>query len=191
MSKAAMIPVGCMAKRVTRSPAWLDASHLTDLYSVSSCIAKNFADYIPYCRHNGYWYFDSPEIILDLAREHSLDLSESRLFFYEMYGQEFHDEDSRWGPFMPVRSLPTAVEIPPDRTLEGFDVVTFSCGTSPECSPLSCNGLAGEIDTNPHCLLPSLERARQCLESGRFRHTEPGPFRIVAVHSTNWPGFPR
>jgi hypothetical protein len=71
--------------------------------------------------------------------------------------------------------------------LEGYDVVTFSVGTSAECSPLSCCSLATEVETNEHCLLPSFERAQRLLNEGRFDNTEPGPFRIFAVYSVGWP----
>lgn len=77
--------------------------------------------------------------------------------------------------------------LPAERALEGYDVVTFSVRTSAECSPLSCNSLAAEVQTNQHCLLASLEQARQLLEDGKFKNTEPGPYRIFAVYSTEWP----
>ena len=62
-------------------------------------------------------------------------------------------------------------------------MVTFNSGAGPGCSPLSCNALAAEVPTNRHCLLQSFEAAMQAIESGRFAHTEPGPFRIIAVYS--------
>jgi hypothetical protein len=67
--------------------------------------------------------------------------------------------------------------------LAGYDVATFAAGTSPECSPLSCNGLAAELAANRHCLFESLEQAKQSLETGKFDHSEPGPFRIFAVYT--------
>jgi hypothetical protein len=76
---------------------------------------------------------------------------------------------------------------PGAKVLEGYDVVTFSAGTNPECSPLSCNGLAAEVETNQHCLLTSLEQARDLLEQGQFKDSEPGPYRIFAVYSVAWP----
>ncbi len=42
-----------MAKRVSKRPDWLKAPQVIDIYSVSGCISKNFADYINYWRHNG------------------------------------------------------------------------------------------------------------------------------------------
>ena len=77
--------------------------------------------------------------------------------------------------------------MPDEKELTGYDVVTFSFGNSAECSPLSCNALADEMQTNQHCLLSTLEQARQLLEWGRFDNTEPGPYRIFAVHSVRWP----
>jgi len=78
--------------------------------------------------------------------------------------------------------------VPKAMVLEGYDVVTFVCQTSPECSPLSCNGLASEVGTNSRCLLQSFEQARSLLEHGAFDHGEPGPYRVFAVYSVAWPG---
>lgn len=69
----------------------------------------------------------------------------------------------------------------------GYDVVTFSTGNSAECSPLSCNSVAREVGTNEHCLLICLEEAKRLLEEGKFKNSEPGPFRIFAVYSVPWP----
>jgi hypothetical protein len=62
-----MIPVGYMAKRVLRKPDWLPAPQVIDIYSVSNCHSENFADYIPYWKHNGYWFFDSPESSVEIV----------------------------------------------------------------------------------------------------------------------------
>jgi hypothetical protein len=48
---------------VVKKPHWLKATDVDDLYSVSSCFSEDFTDYINYWKHNGYWFFDSPEII--------------------------------------------------------------------------------------------------------------------------------
>jgi len=75
------------------------------------------------------------------------------------------------------------VLVPIDKHLEGFDVVTFSNKNLPECSPLSCNHLAEEIPTNPHCLPDSFSDAKKYLEDGIFNNSEPGPYRIFSVFS--------
>jgi hypothetical protein len=151
-----------MAKRVTVRPTWLKAEGVEDVYSVSGCISEDFADYVNYWKHNGYWLFDSPEIITQLARQNSLDLTGTNLFFYEVYELEFDDTEGRWSPFEPEASFTTQVRSPLEKTLEGYDVVTFYVRTKAECSPLSCNSLADEIEINQHCLLPFLDRAKEC-----------------------------
>jgi len=176
-----------MAKRVSLRPEWLKAERVLDIYSVSNCISPDFADYINYWKHNGYWFFDMPQIIQQLAQEQMIDLTATSLFYYEVYGLEFKDDPGQWTPFTPEPSFTTHVIEPGAKVLEGFDVVTFSVGNSAECSPLSCNGLAAEVETNRHCLLTSLEQARDLLGRGQFENSEPGPYRIVAVYSVAWP----
>jgi hypothetical protein len=182
-----MIPAGYMAKRVIDKPDGLQADNVIDIYSVSDCMSKDFADYINYWKHNGYWLFDSPAVIENLARDNSIDLTGTKLFYYEVYELEFHEDEKAWHPFAPELSFTTNVMVPKEKRLEGYDVATFSSGNAPECSPLSCNSLAAEIATNPHCLLDSFEEAKRLLESGSFNSSEPDPFRILAVYSVQRP----
>jgi len=176
-----------MAKQVVARPDWLKADWVNDVYSVSNCISDDFADYINFWKHNGYWLFDSPEAIREVAEEHSLDLAGAKLFFYEVFELEYDESEKAWKSFYPESSFQTQVSQPDVKTLEGYDVVTFYGHTSPECSPLSCNALASEFETNEHCLLPSLETAKELLEAGGFAHSEPGPYRIFAIYSVQWP----
>ena len=182
-----MIPVGYMAKHVSRRPDWLKADRVADIYSVSNCVSNEFADYINFWKHNGYWFFDSTEIIREVAKEHSLGLTDTSLFYYEVYELEFDENKGFWDPFASDPSFKTQVVEPMTKHLEGYDVVTFYVNTTPECSPLSCNSLAEEIETNEHCLLSSFDLAKRMLEQGAFKNTEPGPFRIFAVYSVQWP----
>ena len=182
-----MIPVGYMAKRVVVRPDWIKAEGVADIYSVSGCVSKDFAAYINYWKHNGYWFFDSPQTIQKLAKQNAIDLTGTTLFYYEVYDLEFDDGEGQWVSFQPESSFKTEVVLPTQKALEGYDIVTFSVKTSAECSPLSCNSLATEVETNRHCLLSSFESAQQLLEEGKFKNTEPGPCRIFAVYSTEWP----
>jgi len=179
-----MIPAGYLAKRVCMKPDWLQANQVSDIYSVSDCMSKDFADYVDYWKHNGFWLFNSPEVIQDIAHENSIDLSGTTLFYYEVYEKEFDGET--WHPYEPDSSFKTSVVVPVDKHLDGFDVVTFSCRNLPECSPLSCNHLAQELPTNSHCLFHSFEDAEMNVTKGRFNDTEPGPYRIFSVYSLNW-----
>jgi hypothetical protein len=92
-----------------------------------------------------------------------------------------------WARYEAESSLRTNVIPPQEQVLEGFDVVTFYAKNAPECSPLSCNGMAEEIRTNQHCLLESFAEAYDRVNGGAFKNTEPGPYRIFAVYSVEWP----
>ena len=179
-----MIPAGYMAKRV-QAPNGFHIAHVSDVYSVSSCVNDNFADYIEYWKHNGYWLFDSPEIIREVARGNALHLEGTALFYYEVYALEF--DGQQWCTYQPEPSFPTNVVPAEGKKLEGFDVVTFFAKNAPECSPLSCNALAEEMPTNAHCLLSSFDDALSKVTSGAFKDAEPGPYRIFAVYSVDWP----
>ncbi len=179
-----MIPAGYMAKRVADRDDWLKADGVVDIYSVSGCMSDYFDTYyFEYWKHNGHWLFDSPEIITELAGDNSIDIAGVKFFYYEIYEHEFHEDDMGWHRYDPDRTFGENVKVPDKKKLEGYDVATFMCGATPECSPLSCNGLAEEIETNQHCLIDSFERAKQCLEDGLFNNSEPGPYRIFAVYS--------
>ncbi len=181
----AMISVGYMAKRMVGCPEWIKTPRVKEICSVGKCISADFADFINYWKHNGYWFFDSPQIIHELAQEHSIDLTGTRYFYYEAYEQEFDDtrEQWQWTSFRPEPSFTTEIVVPVNKILLGYDVVTFSQNNAAECSPLSCNSLAEDVETNEHCLLSSLQQAQQLLESGKFKNSEPGPYRIFAVYS--------
>ena len=156
--------------------------HITDVYSVSSHVNDDVADYINFWKHNGYWLFDSPDIIRAVAIENSISLERTSLFFYEVYEMQFDGES--WKAYKPEESFATNVLLPSAKTLEGFDVVT---GNAPGCSPLSCNGLAHELRTNVHCLFDSFDDAYMNLTQGKFNNSEPGPYGIFAVYSAPWP----
>ncbi len=179
-----MVPVGYMAKRVYKKPDWLKAAQVIDIYSVSNCVSEDFADYINYWKHNGYWLFDSPEVIKSIAKGNSLQLEGMLLFYYEAYEMEF--DGASWQPYAPDPSFPTNVVPPSCKQLEGFDVITFYAKTSPECSPLSCNSLAKDLRTNDHCLFAAFDDAETNIKNGAFSQCEPGPYRIFAVYSVDW-----
>jgi hypothetical protein len=153
-------------------PTLLTRSHVLSI--------ENWA--IAFWKHNGYWLFASPQIILELAASQQADLSGMTTFYYEVYKQEYDETTKGWSMFSPEVEFKTAVVPPREKRLAGFDVVTFSVKTSPECSPLSCNSSATKISVNEHCLLNTLDEAKCALETEKFRNTEPGPYRIFAVY---------
>jgi hypothetical protein len=176
-----MIPVGHMAKRISSAPDWLKAHRVSDVYSVSGCVSEDFADYVNFWRHNGYWLFDSPASIRKVAGEKSISLDGTKLFYYEAHESEF--DGKIWKSYSSEPSIPTNVDPAKLKHLEGFDVVTFQAHNHPECSPLSCDGLAEDIQTNVHCLLESFDKAETKLNDGKLVKCEAGPYRIFAVYS--------
>lgn len=178
-----MIAAGYMAKRVLLRPEGLNTPGVVNICSVSYCISEAFCDYIRHWKHNGYWFYDSPGIVEEVACLESIDLSDQTLFYYEVSERQYDEVRGEWQPFHAEEDFETEVEIPQEADLLGFDVVSYSAQTNPECSPLSCNNLAASLAVNEHCLLPSFDRARRLLEQGAFSESEPGPFRIIAVYS--------
>ena len=178
-----MLPVGYMRKRVARNAEWLKADAVVDIYSISNCLSNDFADYINFWRHNGYWLFDSPAIIDEISQTENIDLAQTKLFYYEAYELEYDEDKEQWIAFSPEPSFTTNVEAPSNKHPEGFDVVTFSAHTNPECSPLSCCSMAKELSVNQHCLFRTFAEAKAAIDSGLFNNSEPGPYRIIAVYT--------
>jgi hypothetical protein len=183
MSDPAMIPLGYMLKSVmSPAPEWMGAPKVEAVHSVSGCVSSDFGDYIPLWRHNGWWMFDTSEAAQNAAEGLGVEVGPLKAFFYEAFHYQYDGQSRTWAHFAPD-DFPTNVVPPSASTLNGFDVVTFFAGTSPECSPLSCNGLASSLDVNSRCLFDTLGEARIAIESGAFANAEPGPYRIIAVRS--------
>ncbi len=188
-----MIPVGYMAKRVPQRAEWLKAPVVLDVYSVSNCMNDDFTDFVDYWKHNGWWFFDTPEAIQMVSQEHSIHLHDTLLFYYEVYEVEFHD--GKWRSFSPWDDTwkdSGGIVTPANKRLDGYDVVTFWAENSPAPghSPLSCNGLADSLKTNSHCLFDTFEQAQTAVNDGQFIGCEPGALRIFAVYSVDWPSPP-
>ncbi len=178
-----MIPLGYMAKRIIERPDWLDVPSVRDVYAVSNCISPDFADYINFWSHNGFWFFDKPSRITRLCTQHGISLDDLTFVYYEAYSQQFNTDDHTWHNFGPDPDLMTDVLSPMNPQLLGFDIVCYSMQNSPECSPLSCNHVTMDVRVNSHCLIDTLDYAVECLETGIFDNAEPGPMRIIAVHT--------
>jgi hypothetical protein len=172
-----------MARHVAPAPGWLETAGVVDIYSVSACISKDFADFTGSWRHNGYWLFDEPATIAEIAADRGASLAGTTLFYYEALETQYDGTKHRWLGYDAERHFPVAPQVPASARLEGFDVVSFSQQTAAECSPLSCNGLGVSLPVNAHCLLGDLDTAVALLEASEFNRSEPGPFRIFSVHT--------
>jgi hypothetical protein len=63
------IPLEYIAKRVTVGSEWINAGDVINIDSVSNCLSSDFADFINFWKHNGCWFFDTPQVILELAQK--------------------------------------------------------------------------------------------------------------------------
>jgi hypothetical protein len=179
-----MIPIGYIYKTVVPRTGWLKTPNVADIYSASGCASEYFDNYYTnYWKHNGYWFFDTPRIIEDLAKTAKIDLSGMTLFYYEAHEQEFDEKTGTWSAFAADSSFKTDVRAPAEKHLWGFDVVQVLVHSDLGCSPLSCNGLAEKLPVNRVCLFDTFEQAKDTLDRGLFVKCEPGPFRIVAVYT--------
>ena len=182
-----------MYKLIGSPPKSLTAANVVDICSAGicgGCDSPYFADYIQYWKHNGWWFFDSPEIIEAIASKENIDLTGLTLFYYEFFEQQFDKDDksissAKWSPVKCTNDFITNVVVPKSKHLLGYDVVEYVYENSAGCSLMSCSNLAAEFLVNNHCLLPTIESAQAALESGKFLDKEPGPYRIVAVHKVN------
>lgn len=183
-----MIPLGYMLKAVTTpAPAWMKSPQVRFVHSLSGCVSANFGDYINLWQHNGWWLFDSPAAVRHAAESLSVPSEALELFYYEAFSRQFNEDSKSWEPIEPETSFATQVTLP-DQTrvsLSGYDVVTFFVRAGPECSPLSCNGLAASLPANARCLFDNFDLARSAVENGDFANSEPGPFRIIAVYKVS------
>jgi hypothetical protein len=172
-----------MLKKIAQQPDWLNAPDVHLIYSFSGCISENFMDYIPLWKHNGWWLFDDPLTLHALVAENRLMLDDLTMFYFEAFESEYDAEKMSWEPIMLEASFPTNVKIPSHKSLCGYDVVSFSVRTSPECSPLSCNSLASTIPTNQYCLLEDFQAAHDLAEQRVLHDCEPGPYRVISVYT--------
>lgn len=182
LSGPAFLPAGYLYKTVMPRPDGLAAPGVEDILSVSGCISPAFADYASHWKHNGFWLFDRPEDMAAIAAEEGAELATMALFYIEVLAREFDTKAGAWRQQALMPDEPVLVRPPDGARLMGYDVVSFAMGNAPECSPLSCNGLAATIPVNRHCLFDTPESAKAALEQGLFRNAEPGPYRIMAVY---------
>jgi hypothetical protein len=177
-----LIPAGYLLKRLALRPEWIKNPTVKDIYSVSGHGSADFADYINYWKHNGWWFFNRPDDMIEIMEREGMERSALTLFYYEVFEQQYNEREKQWTATVLEKSFTTDVEQPAGATLEGYDVVSFFAGSSPECSPLFCNSLAEALPVNEHCLFDDFDFAKEALDAGKFANCEPGPYRIFAVY---------
>jgi hypothetical protein len=166
--------VGYFPKRTQVPEGWHAAAGVSEMCSVSTCLAPAPEGWIDHWRHNDLGFFDSPEIAQGIIPAGATGFS---IFAYRLFPQRY--EDGLASPFAitPVSPRPLGSTF---RSL-GFDVVSKSASHYFECSPLSCNSLAGEVPVNRYCLIESLDVAVGLAIRASVGDAEPGPYYILEV----------
>lgn len=167
--------LGYFPKRRTPPPEGMAAPGVEWICSVSECVCKGPEEWIRHWRHNDWGYYDDPETAWSVVPP-----EERPAFELHAYG------------LLPVRftqgrredaAVAAGSATPPGDDFEplGYDVVSRGRSSFFECSPLSCNGWASEVQVNRHCLLDdgdeALRRAAEA-EAGNF---EPGDYYVMRV----------
>ena len=167
--------VGYFPKRVTAPPPWLLEIGVREVASVSECVSSGPNDWVQMWKHNALGFFDSPDSAWSVVTPD--ERSEFRLYAYGLYPSDFSSGVER-----PFEWASTDVT-PLDASFEsaGYDVVSRTGGSSFECSPLSCNYMAEEIETNAYCLRRELEEALALARTAESRRCEPGPYFVLQV----------
>lgn len=121
------------------------------------------------------WVYDTPElawsVVPDAAR------ADFHVYGYRLFPVQF-DEEHRT-PF----AIPTVDATPLPASFErlGLDIVSRSCGTSYECSPLSCNHMAEHVAANRYCLVGDVDVAFRLAAGFEASGCEPGPYHVLEV----------
>lgn len=169
------ILIGYFPKRTVKRPDWLQAQGIEEVCSVSTCISEAPHGWIDLWRHNEMCVFDSPELAWSIVPE--ADRAEYELYAYRLYPVEFTAGERRDFVIPKVQPEP----MPSSFVRLGYDAVSRSCGSTFECSPLSCNHRASRWPVNRQCLVEDLDTALQMAVEFEAGGAEPGPYFVVEV----------
>lgn len=173
-----MVDLGFFAKVVADAPAGMELPNVREICSVSECISAGPPNWIEHWLHNGLGLFNRESDALEVVPLE--DRSAYRLFAYRSYPEIFRNE-CRIELEPPDDVHPEVISA--QFSSLGFDVVSKSTeyASGFECSPLSCNGLAGEIVVNGYCLIADLEEAIAVAARFALEQPEPGDYYVMEV----------
>jgi hypothetical protein len=167
--------IGYFPKRTLKRPDWLKAAGVEEVCSVSTRVSEAPDGWIDHWRHNEMWVYDSPELAWSVVPETLR--AEFDLYAYQMFPVEFAKGEQRPFAIPPLHVQPLSASF--ERL--GYDAVSRSCGSSFECSPLSCNYMAEHVPTNRHCLVDDADTAFRIASEFEAGGCEPGPYYAVEV----------
>lgn len=164
---------GYFPKITTIPPGCPLPAPVVEVCSVSNCLNREPDRWVQRWLHNELSLFNNS----DDARAVAGADERFEIFAYRVLDAYFEDGYRReWAPGpLAVAALPEGY-----RSI-GFDAVSRSAGSAFECSPLSCNMMAGEIPVNRYCLVDSLEAAIALAVRFSQGRVEPGPYYVVEV----------
>ncbi len=169
------ILIGYFPKAYGAKPDWLNRPDILEICSVSECVSAGPKDWINKWKHNEMWVYDDERVFDEIIPEGRR--SEYMTYAYRMYPCLIHHGEQSSFAFPEIH--PTSLG---DTFVSlGYDIVSRSCGTSFECSPLSCNHVSESIHTNQYCLLDSAEEAFKHALTFDGQGCEPGPYAIIEV----------
>jgi hypothetical protein len=173
-----VIDAGYFAKRIAPKPEFLNAPGVREICSVSECISSGPDGWIERWLHNQFGWFNRAADAVRVIPQG--DPRRYRLFGYRVLPEIFKN-GIRVALRIPADVRPDA--IPSTFRSLGFDSLNKSMDSvlGLECSPLSCNSLAAEIQVNEFCLFRTLDAAIAGAERFSREQPEPGDYYVVEV----------
>ena len=173
-----LILCGYFPKVVVPRPEWIPEPRAWEICSVSNCVSGGPEGWIDRWVHNWLGWFNT---VADAWSVVPIEEAERyRVFAYRLASSFYRRGQSEE---MRIPDDVNPEPLPSDFIFLGFDAYSKSMDgiLGPECSPLSCNGMAPEFKTNRHCLLDTLEEA--CAAASRFsiEQPEPGDYYVAEV----------
>jgi hypothetical protein len=169
--------VGYFSKKTAVPAGWstsATSAHVTEICSVSGCVATPPEGWIDHRLHNEWGFFNT-QLDAELVVPSGCD--GFTVFAYRLLAVQFaHGRSKR----LAIGDL--SVEPMPYGFMSlGFDVVNKTVSAFFECSPLSCNGMANEVAVNRFCLVEDLVEAIALADRFSRDEPEPGPYYVLDV----------
>jgi hypothetical protein len=182
--------IGYCAKKVEKRPEWLKVPNVELVCSVSNCVSsgpEGTKDYHP--DRNPMWLYANEGAAHASIQppERAVDFD---IFAYKLLPVAFGDEGEQLdldpdGEQAAFDAASSAVEpLPPNYERLGFDCpgkTTDWPYSGFDCSPLSCNSMAEEIEVNRYCLIEDKRLALEVASHFGIEQPEPGNYYVVEV----------